>query len=299
MWERKGNIFNKHHAQVPVVFAHDSYFRIYYSERIDNKSYPFYIDVDINDPSKILYESPYPILALGTTGKFDHAGIMPTEIISTPNGLFLYYIGWTNRIDVPYHNNIGLAISKDSGKTWEKISEGPIFSTSRKEPGYVGTISILKKDCAYLGYYLSCREWASIDGRMEPFYDIKLATSANLIDWIPTNKTIIPLEEGEGGASKASVVELNGEYYMWYSIRKAKDYRTDTNSSYRIKCIKSKYLYEWEKYPKFDFDVDVESDWDNFMVAYPHVIIHNDKVHMFYNGNGFGKTGIGYATLKF
>jgi hypothetical protein len=32
------------------------------------------------------------------------------------------------------------------------------------------------------------------------------------------------------------------------------------------------------------------------MTCYPFIINKKDKMIMFYNGNNFGKTGIGYAT---
>ena len=53
MWIKKGNIFNKHYAQLPVVDEYDDFYRIYYSTRIDGKSNPMYIDVDKSNPSKI------------------------------------------------------------------------------------------------------------------------------------------------------------------------------------------------------------------------------------------------------
>ena len=56
---------------------------------------------------------------------------MPTEIITVNNIKYLYYIGWSLRVDVPYHNNLGLAISHDNGNTWEKYSKGPVLSTSQ------------------------------------------------------------------------------------------------------------------------------------------------------------------------
>jgi hypothetical protein len=31
------------------------------------------------------------------------------------------------------------------------------------------------------------------------------------------------------------------------------------------------------------------------MIAYPFVLKHKGQLYMFYNGNGFGKTGIGLA----
>ena len=34
------------------------------------------------------------------------------------------------------------------------------------------------------------------------------------------------------------------------------------------------------------------------MIAYPHVIRNKNELIMFYNGNGYGKTGIGIAKLK-
>jgi len=34
------------------------------------------------------------------------------------------------------------------------------------------------------------------------------------------------------------------------------------------------------------------------MCCYPCVVTHENKLYMFYNGNGFGQTGIGYATWE-
>lgn len=298
MWKRKGNIFDKHHSQVPVVDKNNKgYWRIYYSKRIDNKSYPFYIDVEVGNPSNILSESTEPILELGGLGKFDVSGIMPTEIITINKIKYLYYIGWTNRLDVPYHNTLGLALSTNNGKTWKKFSDGPILGTSYKEPGYVGTISIIKKGKLFYGYYLSCRDWKVLNGRTEPIYDIKYATSKNGIDWKPIN-TSIHLEEGEGGISKASIIKHKKKYLMWYSVRMESDYRDNLTNSYRIRCAESFDLINWEKINTFGLDIDTDSKWDNIMVEYPHVIKHKNKLYMFYNGNGFGKTGIGFVTTK-
>ena len=35
------------------------------------------------------------------------------------------------------------------------------------------------------------------------------------------------------------------------------------------------------------------------MICYPHIVKVNNKYLMFYNGNGFGKSGFGYAELEF
>jgi hypothetical protein len=38
--------------------------------------------------------------------------------------------------------------------------------------------------------------------------------------------------------------------------------------------------------------------WDSSMTCYPFVTAFDDRVHLFYNGNGFGRSGIGYAQLE-
>ena len=86
MWLKQGNIFNKHWAQLPVVdIQNDNFWRIYYSNRINNKSLPKYFDVEKGNPSKILQHCEEPILPLGELGTFDQAGVMPAEIITFKN----------------------------------------------------------------------------------------------------------------------------------------------------------------------------------------------------------------------
>jgi hypothetical protein len=50
-----------------------------------------------------------------------------------------------------------------------------------------------------------------------------------------------------------------------------------------------------------DVGIDVSEnpkDWDYEMIEYPLVIQHKNNLVMFYNGNHFGQTGVGYAILK-
>jgi hypothetical protein len=44
--------------------------------------------------------------------------------------------------------------------------------------------------------------------------------------------------------------------------------------------------------------IDVSADgWDSQMICYPAVVDLGERVLLFYNGNGFGANGFGYATL--
>lgn len=292
MWIKQGNIFNEHHSQLPVVdTTYKDTYKIYYSTRDDRgRSIPMFINVFKNNLHQ--YLSPQKInLELGKPGMFDHYGIMPTDVVTLNKNIkYLYYIGWSLRKDVPYHNTLGLAISTDNGISWKKYSEGPIFNSCALEPGFIGTAKIIKKQKKWIMYYLSCREWISINNKLEPIYDIKIAISKNGIEWKPTNEIAIPLEKNEGGIS--SFQQIGNK--AWFSVRGKLHYRNNIEESYKIKTA-TFIDNKWVRDKNIDLDVSSEG-WDSEMVAYPYVIKTKNNLILFYNGNKFGNTGIGYAT---
>ena len=125
---------------------------------------------------------------------------MPSWIVDAGAGVrYMYYIGWTVRNTVPYHNSIGLALTRD-GADMEKYSPGPIFSPDVDEPFFTGTSCVLIEGGVWKNWYLSCVRWETIDGRPEPFYDLKYAESDDGIRWRRGGRVAVPLEDGEGGS---------------------------------------------------------------------------------------------------
>jgi hypothetical protein len=81
---------------------------------------------------------------------------------------------------------------------------------------------------------------------------------------------------------------------MWFCSRDSNDFR-DGGGAYRIGYARSPDGVTWERDDAFGgLDVAPEG-WDATMTAYPYVVRHADRLLMFYNGNGFGRSGIGYA----
>ena len=291
-------IYSTSRAQVPVVDVMNDKWRIYFSDRNEHGySVPHYIDVEPGNPDKIITVKSKQLLETGPLGSFDYAGVMPTSVITTPGsdrGRYMYYIGWTNRKDVPYHNTIGLAISHDEGDSWSKLYKGPIFGTSRHEPGYTGTICVMPGDTEWQAWYLSCREWVKINNRIEPKYTINYAVSLNGIDWIPRG-IAIDLENDEGGISQASVIQDNDKYIMYFSVRDTSNYRKGGPGAYRIEYAESSDGEVWER--KGVCLERSKTGWDSEMVSYPNVLDYQNQRYIFYNGNNFGQTGIGYAIM--
>ncbi len=285
---------------VPVLLhTMEGTLRMFFSDRIGRKSVPKSVLLNPKDYSQI-GEINGPILQLGEPGMFDWAGIMPTEVVRVGGDVYLYYIGWSNRIDVPYHNSLGLAISSDDGKTFAKYSNGPVFSTSSLEPGFVGSVGILFEEDEFLCWYLSCRKWVEHDGLMEPYYDIKFATSKNGVLWEPKGVTCIGLLPGEGGIATPRVRKIGEEYHMWFSYRMENDFRQNPDRSYRIGHAVSNDGINWTRDPEpVLFPSGNKDDWDGIMTTYPYIIPERNRLVMFYNGNGFGKTGIGVASADY
>ena len=109
------------------------------------------------------------------------------------------------------------------------------------------------------------------------------------------NPAIDYLDGEEAGIARASVLVENGLYRMWFSYRKAKGYRTCRDQAYRVGYAESSDGKRWRRMdPLAGIDVSNEG-WDSQMVEYAHVVQLGSRKLMFYNGNGFGSSGVGYA----
>jgi hypothetical protein len=309
-WIKKGLIYvpdgkldwSVSHAQVPIPdFIEDkNIIRIYFATRNrSNQSVTGFIEVDADNVSKILKVSKDPVIGLGPIGSFDDCGAMPSWIIGNNDEKYLYYIGWNVRNTVPYHNSVGLAISKDGGETFQKFSEGPLWDRDYKEPYFSASSCVLKENGLWRNWYLSCTGYKMINGKVEPRYHLKYAESADGINWIRNGVVAIDYANNdEAGIVKASVIKSGQMYKMWYSYRNFVDYRTDVNNSYKVGYAESLDGIKWVRKDDIVGISRSVSGWDSDMIAYPHVIEIKGRLVMFYNGNGFGRSGFGYAELK-
>jgi len=299
-WVKKGLIFAlpgslewmATHAAVPIAEKLDGdIYRIYCSVRDrQNRSQLAYFEIDITHPQKTIRLSKKPMLTYGELGAFDESGAMASWIVNHNGRRYLYYIGWTLGVSVPFYNSIGLAISEDGGKTFSKWSKGPIICRDDKEPYFVGSLCVRIDNALWRMWYLSCVKWVMESGKPKHYYHIKYAESKDGIQWEKTGIVCIDFKsEDEYAISRPCVMMENDEYKMWYSHR---------GKSYRIGYAESKDGIHWERKDE-EVGIDVsESGWDSEMVEYPFVFDHEGDRYMLYNGNGYGKTGIGLAVLE-
>lgn len=306
-WIKKGLIFctDKQfdwmysHAQCPTAVLLKDKIRIYFSARMQTgESLPTFIDVEIDNPHKIIYAHNQPILEKGRLGTFDENGIIPSYLIETDNGLYFYYAGWSQCKNVPYKNFTGLAISKDGGYSFKKISESPVLTMSSTDPLSATGPCIVFKEDLYYAIYSTGINWLEINGKLEHTYLLTYATSNDAINWKGSGKIIIEPENEFMAHCKPTVIFENGLYHLWFSKRGSHNFRNTGETSYRLGYAQSQDFICWNRMDNFVGITISDQGWDSEMICYPHIIKAKNKYYMFYNGNGFGKSGFGYAELE-
>ena len=312
-WKKLGRVFVpgevagrdwlKEFAQAPATLIFDRFVRVYFSCRPPADangqyvSYSAYVDLDRRDLFSIVDISERPILALGGLGEFDEFGVYPVSVARNGDEVRAYYGGWTRCESVPFNVAIGLATSNDGGKTFERVGCGPVLSYTPDEPFVLSGPKIRRFDGTWYLWYIAGRKWKLVEGRAEPVYKIRMATSPDGVVWSKTNRDLIEsrLEEDEAQASP-DVVYANGKYHMFFCYRYSSHYR-GKEFGYRIGYASSDNLFDWVRDDsKAGIDVAAEG-WDSEMISYPHVFELDGRTYMAYLGNEVGRHGFGLAEL--
>lgn len=311
-WTKRGKVFDpmnrfphmRHFGQAPAPYLLGDRIRVFFVCRPEREadgstvSHVTYLDVDANDPMRILYLHDQPILPLGGLGEFDEFGIHPAGAIPHDGKLLLYYQGWTRCYSVPYATALGLATSTDGGNTFTKYARGPLFGRTPQEPYLENGFFILKEEGVFRMWYATAIEWRVHGNVREPLYRIVDATSTDGINWTRPARPLFAPAHPDEVTGRPTVMKIDGVYRMWFSRRDVVDFRNGAGGSYRIGYA---YSHDGENWTRADdlAGIDVsESGWDQHMQAYPFVIRVGGKLFLFYNGNDFGREGFGFAEAE-
>ncbi|WP_374681032.1 glycosylase [Accumulibacter sp.] len=313
-WKKLGKVFSpqdvtgrswlREFAQAPATLVFDDFVRCYFSCRPPADahgqyvSFSAYVDLDRADLFKVRAVSQQPILTLGGLGHFDEFGTYPVSVIRNDGEIRAYYAGWTRCESVPFNVAIGMATSSDGGITFSKAGDGPVLPYSVDEPYVMSGPKIRRFNDTWYLWYIAGRKWKVVDGRAEPVYKIRMASSPDGIAWTRMNKDLIPsrVEEDEAQASP-DVFFANGRYHMFFCYRYSTHYRGRENG-YRIGYASSTNLTDWLRDDsKAGIDVSAEG-WDAEMISYPHVFALDGRTYMAYLGNQVGRHGFGLAELN-
>jgi hypothetical protein len=278
------------HAAVPIAeVLEGNICRVYYSARDDqNRSHVISSLVEFS-PTKptVLQTDLEPLLCPGRPGAFDDAGAMGSWLVSANSRKYLYYIGWNLGLSVPFRNAVGVAISDDGGASFTRHWEGPILDRDTCDPFFIGSACVLIENDTWRMWYVSCVEWVMENAIPKHRYHIKYAESNDGIRWNRTGIVAVDFASADEYAISRPCVLRDGRVYrMWYSYR---------GPAYRIGYAESDDGITWRRH---DGEVGIEPGpeaWDSEMLEYPFVFDAGNRRYMLYNGNDYGRAGIGLA----
>ena len=297
-WAKKGLLvmpqkqlwWMRSHAMTPTVdYLFKNIFRVYFSGRDKyNRSHIGFVDINVDRGQiKIIRFSKNPVLSLGELGCFDDNGVTPSSIVTYKKKKYLYYIGWNSGTTVRMHLYGGLAISTNSGISFNRHSKAPILERTSINPLLNTSPFVFLDRKIWRMYYVAGVRWLHRD---LPMYNIQYAESVDGLNWQRSGHVCIDFKsKKEVALARPFVLREDDIYKMWFCHK---------GNEYRLGYAESSDGKNWLRCDEYAGLSVSKKGWDNKMVAYPYVFKHDGFSYMLYNGNNYGENGIGYAIME-
>ncbi len=300
-WQKRGLLiaappplpWARSHAALPCTEKRaDGDINLYYSPRDEEgRAHVARARITADSPSgdlTVVEHRTEPVLSPGRSGTFDESGTTISCVVSRGSDTFLYYTGWTLGVTVPFYFYAGLAIRAEGEDGFKRRSEAPLLERNAVDPYLTASPWVLREDDGlWRMWYVSCCGWRLRGGLPQHRYHIRYAESDDGVEWRRDGRVSIDFASDEEYALARPCVVRDGDLYrMWFSAR---------GERYRLAYAESDDGITWRR---ADAEAGLESSatgWDAEMVEYPAVLDHAGLRYLLYNGNDYGRTGIGYA----
>ena len=291
-----GTAWHRSHCQNPFgQRLSETRYRVHFAARDDkNRSQGAWAEVEVESGRLVVVKAATaPSLDLGRLGAFDDCGAMPGSVVIHQGRLLMYYTGWTLARAVPFSFFIGVAESRDGGRTFRRISEAPVLGRSHYDPFLTGAPWVINENGLLRMWYISGTEW--VPGKTEQeapthYYSIKHATSDDGMVWQINDRLCLPYLKNEHAIARPVVTAVESGYRMIYSARRL-------GETYRIYSANSVDGLAWQRANHPVIDV-ASSGWDSDMVCYGSRLDSPAGDFLLYNGNAYGKDGFGAALIR-
>lgn len=260
--------------------------RVYFGCRDrSNRSHIAWVEVELAEPPRVIRVADAPVVVPGSRGSFDDSGTSIGCLVHAGARTYLYYLGWNLGVTVPWRNSIGLAIREHPDAPFTKFSPAPLLDRSSCDPFSLSYPFVLREEGRWRMWYGSNLFWGERDREMR--YAIKYAESSNGVDWHRDGEIALGIEDPQEIAVCRPWVERHDSAYrMWFCHRWP---------AYRLGVAESSDARSW-RWTSLPDGLDVSPEgWDSEMLAYPALLRHQGRRYLFYNGNGYGKSGFGLA----
>jgi hypothetical protein len=261
-------------------------YRVYFSSRdSDQRSHVGWVDLDINSDHALKTNfGKKPLVCPGKAGTFDEHGVSGSYFEVINKRLRIWNFGWQRLQGKAWSNAIGLV--ENSIDDTESTSNNTLIIKSNEFEtnglAYPYLVSLNSTQHMFYGTF----DLLGIPSLNEPYSFIakraKIGHDFKLSDRSP----MITHTIGKSAQSRPCIIRDGGGFRAWISVK---------GEGYEICSAYSQDLRSWhwsdEGYDLRPNGLNEESR----EVCYSHVVDFKDSRLMFYNGDGFGKSGIGIA----
>lgn len=231
---------------------------------------------------------PEPVVDLGPLGAFDDSGVTTSCLVTNGTTRLLYYTGWSRGVTVPFYLAAGV-VASEAGAPFERLSLAPLLDRSPVDPFLTASPFVLADGGRWRMWYVSGTEWRPHGSSPRHYYNIRYAESKDGLTWRREGVVCLDYASPEEYAfARPWVVRDAQGYRMWFAVR---------GDRYHIGFAESSDGATWTRRDEMGLTAS-EDDWESEMVAYPCVFEWNRRRYMLYNGNDYGRTGVGLAVER-
>jgi hypothetical protein len=244
------------------------------------------------DPISLEYITGSSHLRLfpGIDGAFDENGVFPASIIDDQNEWYLSYTGFQLGTKIPHYNFGGVATPSLEGKLLERVSMTPILDRADEgltvRAGLTG-VKLQNAQDEWFSAYAAGSTFEFINGKLRPNYSV-FTQKSNPLHTSKKGHLTVAYSEDEHGVGRPYLLQYKKKVYLFYTRRMR-------NFSY-LPGVSISHD-QGKTFERIDSELENVSErilgFDDEMQYFPAPLISQDRLLVFYNGNNFGRFGMG------
>ncbi|HUO21245.1 MAG TPA: sialidase family protein [Caulobacteraceae bacterium] len=286
--EASGAPLARSHAMLPTPFVMADRLRVFYTAcDEDLRGRVFSADFEREPPFRLMSRSAGPVLDLGPPGAFDCDGVNPSQALMVEGRLALLYIGWRRGpAEAPYTLFAGVAFSDDQGATFARGGE-PMLGPRASERLFRTAPFVEQRPDGYRLLYIGGDAFApGPGGKALPIYSLMEMASETLWDWDGPSRCLLAPDRarGEIGFGRPVSYQSDGADRLMLSVR--------TQDGYRLVEMDRAFA-PGTRPPMRPVVPEPLGPWERAMTCFGAPCRVGAHELLFYNGDGFGRTGAG------
>ena len=251
-----------------------------------------WVDVAVEDPTRVLEVSASPVLEEGAPGTFDEHGVTPLSIVRLP---VMRYASTTPGGSGESACATPLPRRGRERRRRRLVSpsvRGPLARPLGRRAIHRSSALVIATDEGWRMWYAGGSEWVGAGADAKPRYALRHLRYADGVAWPRSGEICLEPAPGELGFSRQCVRVTANTIHMWYSLR-------TVLRGYDLGYATSVDGMAWQRMDQAaGLERGPHGSWDAEMIGLSSLLETGSDASMFYNGNGYGATGFGVAVAE-